>query len=528
MYGWINASLESLILNNYGADVWAQITEEAGCPVQTGDFIRNVNYPDDLTKRLIETCCKVLEISQEELVENSGVNFIRFVQQNGYESTIRCQGTTFAEWLRNLNEPHRLLKSRFPDSKFPEFWCVNDDQDETGQTLILHYYSYRGELFAPMVIGCVKEAAKVYFHLDVELDPVFQQLNDNTLHAAWRIIIVNQAAEPNSPKKRAKFEHVNLITNPPNTEVEFDRAAITTESSTSTSNFNDMMDKAKATGKCPFSHMASNKPSAIKLQNPPPFPLRKPMVVGDDMNSLDGSETSTTGESSSSQDSSFERVPCSYNIGLSPHRLKDAFPFHLVINHKLQIIQVGDKLARLILENNQFAKILQSPVSEFFGIAIPPNYPWDWKQLIKLEDTTVELTLLRSVRKVSFRGSFFVMTPEKDGPSVTETSAMFLININIHNINEMSDMNLKLSDFPRHNFQRDLLIIGEHLKSEASSAVELGVLSKKLNQESKSSLVSSTSYILSTHFIESSTLILFVMFVECFKNQTCLCAICFA
>ncbi len=33
--------------------------------------------------------------------------------------------------------------------------------------------------------------------------------------------------------------------------------------------------------------------------------------------------------------------------------------------------------------------------------------------------------------------------------------------------------------------------IGEHLKSEASSAVELGVLSKKLNQESKISLVSS-------------------------------------
>ncbi len=33
--------------------------------------------------------------------------------------------------------------------------------------------------------------------------------------------------------------------------------------------------------------------------------------------------------------------------------------------------------------------------------------------------------------------------------------------------------------------------IGEHLKSEASSAVELGVLSKKLNQESMISLVSS-------------------------------------
>jgi hypothetical protein len=167
MYGWINASLESLVLNKYGADVWAQIVEAAECPVQSGDFIRNVNYPDDLTKRLIQASCKVLNMSQEQLVEKSGVNFIRFVQQNGYESTIRCQGTTFSEWLRNLNEPHRLLKSRFPNSKFPEFWCVNDENDLTGQTLILHYYSYRGELFAPMVLGCIKEAAKVYFNLDV-------------------------------------------------------------------------------------------------------------------------------------------------------------------------------------------------------------------------------------------------------------------------------------------------------------------------------------------------------------------------
>ncbi len=140
--------------------------------------------------------------------------------------------------------------------------------------------------------------------------------------------------------------------------------------------------------------------------------------------------------------------------------MKDAFPFHLVVNSNLEIIQLGDKLAKLIYSTNKYANVIHQSVEKYFSISTPPNYPWNWQQLIKLEDTTVELILLHSPNKISFRGAFFILDPEKDSYA-PELSAMFLININILSIDEMSEHQLKLSDFPRHNFQRDLLIIGK-------------------------------------------------------------------
>jgi hypothetical protein len=248
------------------------------------------------------------------------------------------------------------------------------------------------------------------------------------------------------------------------------------------SSFDTVMEQAQASGKCPFSQMAASSADDVKLS--PTLVIKKSSGIREDATSVDKEQGSEAANN----------AHCKYSIGLSPNRLKDSFPFHLVVNSRLEIIQVGDKLARMILDTHHKESIIQSHVSKFFILSTPPNYPWDWHELVKLEETTVELVLVGSIRNVSFRGSFIVMSPEKDGSYVPELSAMFLININVHSIDEMSDLNLKLSDFPRHNCQRDLLIIGEHLKSEASSAVELGVLSKKLNQESKTSLVRFTNF----------------------------------
>ncbi len=371
MYGWINASLESLVIHRFGPDTWIQILREAGCHAKIGDFIRNVDYPDDLTKRLIDGGANVLNITSEEMVELLGKNFVRFVRQCGYETTIRCQGSNFAEWLKNLNEPHRLLRSRFPNSKFPEFWCFRDESDLSGSTLILHYYSYRGTLFCPMVIGVVKEAGKEYYHVDVSMEAMFQSINGAVCHAAWKVTWKDFPVSPmaitdlhplpiSSPAKRSKFSH-----------------RVNNTSSSVSNNFSvgsksdcggDVVIQA-ASDRCPFS--AAFAARAIEKL---------------DAARLAGMSREERPEGNSPQlDSS-----SSYNanIGLSPQRLKDAFPFHIAVSKDFKVVQIGPKLAQLIFDCHLASACIGMFIGIFFNISTPPDFPWDWNQLKNLEDST--------------------------------------------------------------------------------------------------------------------------------------------
>jgi len=45
---------------------------------------------------------------------------------------------------------HDNFKSRLPEFVCPEFSCVDDLEDEKEESIILHYYSYRGSLLAPV------------------------------------------------------------------------------------------------------------------------------------------------------------------------------------------------------------------------------------------------------------------------------------------------------------------------------------------------------------------------------------------
>jgi hypothetical protein len=222
MYGWIIASFESMILTKYGSVQWNKVKEIAGCShMKTGEIIKNSFYSEEITDNLIEACLSLFqEIKQEELIENLGKNFINFIVEHGYESTIKAQGKTFSEFLINMNEPHRLLRSQFPKCHLPEFYCtkplkkdgffsferetaaisrdrslglspplaIDDNNYGTRYSCTLHYYSSKGFLLAPMVIGLIKECGKWFYHInqcDFELN---KQTNEEVLvHTIWNV-----------------------------------------------------------------------------------------------------------------------------------------------------------------------------------------------------------------------------------------------------------------------------------------------------------------------------------------------------
>jgi hypothetical protein len=56
---WINESIEALVLQKFGADIWEKVRQEANCTVPVGGFIRHEVYDDALTYALAIAVSKV-------------------------------------------------------------------------------------------------------------------------------------------------------------------------------------------------------------------------------------------------------------------------------------------------------------------------------------------------------------------------------------------------------------------------------------------------------------------------------------
>jgi hypothetical protein len=420
MYGWILASFESTILNKFGSEKWKEIMEAAECTVNPGEFIKNVHYTDDLIYTIIACSEKILHVNKEQLMEYLGENFINFIRENGYDSTIRAQGATFGEFLENLNEPHRLLRSRFPDSYLPEFWCTKPEQIGKEFSCTLHYYSQRGTLFYPMVIGMLRELGKFLYEVNCNMEMESQTHEDSYVHTVFLVTYV---------KLPAVHRDESSMKLPP--------------------------------------HPAYTAPNRILKC---PFSSRESMM-----------------NAAASRRSSSDLSPTPFTpIGLSFQRFNNLFPFHIVINNDLEIIQVGDKMKGFLHVDPKEENF----VDEIFVFQTPPNLKWSWNTILSLRDSSVELAAMRvDDGNVTFRGNVLILDPKLD-PGIDDTCAMILLSPVVYNLDELQSLHMRLSDFPASSFQRDLMVLGEHIKVEQSAAVRLDVLSKKLEEESRKSLVS--------------------------------------
>lgn len=417
MYGWIVASFESMILNKYGPQKWKLISEMAENPIKTGEFIKNVHYSDELMFTLINASSKVLNVPQETLMENLGENFINFIKDNGYDSTIRAQGQTFGEFLENLNEPHRLLRSRFPESYLPEFWCTKMEKNDEESSCLLHYYSQRGSLFYPMVVGLLREVGQLLYSVTCSFEFISQTTEESYVHTVWKVLYCSTPRPP-SLTDSGLMQH----------RLSEDSTNLTPHRVTT----------------CPFSYVR-----AQSFEHP--------------------------------------QISKKVQIGLNYQRIAKLFPFHVVISQKLELIQFGAQLQDF-LQLHSLEKHVY-PVEEVFCFQTPPDLTWSWGNLLSLEDSCIELVAARLEGNVIFRGNVMILDPQSD-PNIEESCAMILLTPVVYSLDEMESMKMRLSDFPNHSFQRDLIVLGQHMIIEQSHAVKLDVLSRKLEEERVKSLVS--------------------------------------
>jgi guanylate cyclase soluble subunit beta len=185
MFGWINDCTEKLIVSKFGLETWHEVKKKAGCLVEDGGFVRHEYYPDESTVQLVVAASGILGLTVDQVLEAFGTYFMEFTRAEGFENLLQCQGNTLQSWLSNMNALHDHLESSLPRGMVkPVFWCEDDDDNNEG-AMIFHYYSKRGNLLVPIVVGVVKEVARYHFELAVEMEMLQKQAVEGATYTRY-------------------------------------------------------------------------------------------------------------------------------------------------------------------------------------------------------------------------------------------------------------------------------------------------------------------------------------------------------
>lgn len=189
-------------------------------------------YPDSDTVELVVAASQVLGISVDDVLHAFGDYFIDYVQDNGYSNVLECLGKNLRDWLSNLNSLHDHLQASYPKGFVaPVFWSEDDpDSNPEEGAILVYYYSQRGSLLVPLVVGVLKKIAKVYFEIEINLDQVALQdevkegMEDNEgpdtthKHTLWKVTAKNPEeahklrGKPKSKRNRDKNGDEGTVT----------------------------------------------------------------------------------------------------------------------------------------------------------------------------------------------------------------------------------------------------------------------------------------------------------------------------
>lgn len=165
MYGFVNQAIKELIESQYGSETWERVKTQA--KVMDAHFLSDKTYDDKLTYDLVGAIAQELDISVPQTLEVFGEFWVSYLESQGFGALLKSNGSTFTEFLLNLDQFHSRLTTSYPKFVPPDFDCteLSDGRIE------LTYKSGRPGLF-PMVAGIIRGLATRYeVEIELELEP---------------------------------------------------------------------------------------------------------------------------------------------------------------------------------------------------------------------------------------------------------------------------------------------------------------------------------------------------------------------
>lgn len=523
MFGWINDCCESLVVTKFGLEKWHEIKEKAGCTVNDGGFIRHKYYTDESSVELVVAVSSVLGISVNDVLEVFGQYFMEFTRDAGYDNLLSCQGSNLRLWLSNLNALHDHLQDTLPRGRFPEFW--SEDDVEVKGTIILYYFSERGSLFVPFVFGLVKEVARYHFDLEITMELLQTQGENDYKYSAWRIGTVNpaelhkltarsltsfrggvarQGSDIEDILREADIEEKAEAAACPFHEMQklaksqtiseraatrfWDRARVgTVKSLGEKEGSQGSLDIGKSSEGTPDSTESPNSP--IQLDD-----RTTPQIEDGDLNQHPENCKRSPGAAERSVEEDRIQEPLEdHEISIreaegpktripdegqptdsfiTNEKMQQIFPYHVVLDHRFIIIQAGTALSKLIGLTN----LVGRSATDIFEIRRPVLGTWDYDTIRKFADQTFFFQTSVGRKKSQLKAHFINLSTKPKRVLVT-------IAPDAKNTEQLTAMDLTMSDLPMHTFQRDAIFLGEHMYSGIRSAHKLDKLSRKLVYE---------------------------------------------
>ncbi|XP_067617258.1 guanylate cyclase soluble subunit beta-1 isoform X2 [Eurosta solidaginis] len=517
MYGFVNYALELLVLKNFGEEIWDQIKKKAMVSME-GQFLVRQTYDDEITYNLIGAAVEILNIPADDILELFGKTFFEFCQDSGYDKILQVLGATPRDFLQNLDALHDHLGTLYPGMRAPSFRCTEKDG-----SLLLHYYSERPGL-EHIVIGIVKAVASKLHGVEVEIeivkrkgDPIDeedrtdvfsqqqQQQQQQPQQSSSIVTTAGIVQEDNNNHNNTNNNSSNNNDNEPYLVDEDDAIAI---SSTA-----DVSNKKQA--RCPFartkSHSASSISSSSKQADSfdcdPDKPEQKCLRLlknkSDDIERYDHVQflireisntnsnlTTTASTSLASSTSGDERTIalckeetkeppdevdflCEAPL-ISPATFCKVFPFHLMFDRQMKIVQAGKSVSRVIprvaVENCSILEVLE---------AIRPHLQLTFENILSHINTIYVLQTRQGAmgkheRYLRLKGQMMYI-PESD-------RILFQCYPSVMNLDDLTKKGLYISDVPLHDATRDLVLLSEKFEAEYKLTKNLELLTDKLQQ----------------------------------------------
>jgi Haem-NO-binding len=172
MYGLVNKAMKGFVIKSFDEEKWRSICDKAN--FDDYDFLSFKSYPDDLTYRLVGAASQELNMSAESILEAFG---------EGYSDMLDVSGTSFHEFIGNLDMLHFRVSNIMPELRPPMFTSTLLDDN----SLELEYNSHRPGL-TPMVVGLIRGLGK-RFNLEVHvtlIEPKSVNGIHDRFHVSWK------------------------------------------------------------------------------------------------------------------------------------------------------------------------------------------------------------------------------------------------------------------------------------------------------------------------------------------------------
>jgi len=147
MKGVIDKGIQEMVKTKFGAESWEKVKSLAGCDEPF--FALSMDYPDELTNKLIAAAAEVSGLPAEEVMVAFGKFIILNTIRKDYPVLFELAGASPREFLLAVSKMHEMVTKNIPNSRPPRI----DIEEPADGKLLLHYHSDRS--LCPMLLGII-------------------------------------------------------------------------------------------------------------------------------------------------------------------------------------------------------------------------------------------------------------------------------------------------------------------------------------------------------------------------------------